>query len=562
MVGRSFYAFVHEEDAAPLRASEQVLHETGVGEATFRVRAEAGDWRWLAGRSQLGDGGRRLATLRDVTDERAHAEEIEELRRTRAAVGKAAGVSAWHIEPTTGAFTFDYHSSLLTRHTGIKLDTFETLCGLTHPADLEALIAWYDRSIREGGEGELITRCVNKDGACIHYRVTYSTEPHPSGLFTIHALSQNITDVAEARDEALRAERLTRHMVEQAPFAAAMFDKGLRHLVISDAWRLMLGLGEAPVVGRTLHELFPKARRRFIAAQKKRRWPARPCAARKIVSSPTTAAPYGSAGRCSPWRSTSGKISGVLAYMSDVSTLVSARREAQANARRLKLAVGAADAAVFEIDHVAKAVWVGPSFARLAGRVPTFEEAIGLWPNVHPDERANGLKIAAEFDTCNPVPFETRLVQSDGSARWVRVHLEVQHDALARPRKVVGLILDIDKRKHQELALADAQRQATVATEAKSRFLANISHEIRTPMNGVPGRPAADQAGAPRHRRPRLDQRGSAIGPHAQRTARRPSGFLQGSRRASSSCTLNCSTRPRCWSASPACLSPPRRPRA
>ena len=486
MVGRSFYAFVHEEDAAPLRASEQVLHETGVGEATFRVRAEAGDWRWLAGRSQLGDGGRRLATLRDVTDERAHAEEIEELRRTRAAVGKAAGVSAWHIEPTTGAFTFDYHSSLLTRHTGIKLDTFETLCGLTHPADLEALIAWYDRSIREGGEGELITRCVNKDGACIHYRVTYSTEPHPSGLFTIHALSQNITDVAEARDEALRAERLTRHMVEQAPFAAAMFDKGLRHLVISDAWRLMLGLGEAPVVGRTLHELFPKARRRFIAAQKK-------ALAGETVRRPEDRLVTHD-GRTlwvrwemQPWRSTSGKISGVLAYMSDVSTLVSARREAQANARRLKLAVGAADAAVFEIDHVAKAVWVGPSFARLAGRVPTFEEAIGLWPNVHPDERANVLKIAAEFDTCNPVPFETRLVQSDGSARWVRVHLEVQHDALARPRKVVGLILDIDKRKHQELALADAQRQATVATEAKSRFLANISHEIRTPMNGVLG---------------------------------------------------------------------------
>ena len=52
-----------------------------------------------------------------------------------------------------------------------------------------------------------------------------------------------------------------------------------------------------------------------------------------------------------PWRDADGRIGGVLAYMSDVSALVAARREAQGSARRLKLAVNAADAAVFEIDY-------------------------------------------------------------------------------------------------------------------------------------------------------------------------------------------------------------------
>ena len=69
----------------------------------------------------------------------------------------------------------------------------------------------------------------------------------------------------------------------------------------------------------------------------------------------------------------------------------------------------------------------------------------------------------------------------------MQLYYELKHDARGRIRKSVGLVLDIDERKRQELALVEAERQALAATEAKSRFLANMSHEIRTPMNGVLG---------------------------------------------------------------------------
>jgi CheY-like chemotaxis protein/nitrogen-specific signal transduction histidine kinase len=51
----------------------------------------------------------------------------------------------------------------------------------------------------------------------------------------------------------------------------------------------------------------------------------------------------------------------------------------------------------------------------------------------------------------------------------------------------VGLVIDIDAQKQQELALTEARHLAESATASKSSFLASVSHEIRTPMNGIVG---------------------------------------------------------------------------
>ncbi|HEX8233043.1 MAG TPA: ATP-binding protein [Caulobacteraceae bacterium] len=164
--------------------------------------------------------------------------------------------------------------------------------------------------------------------------------------------------------------------------------------------------------------------------------------------------------------------------------------ESRVNARRLKLALGAAQAGVFEIDHEAETFWCSPEFVLLIGRQMSYAEACALpWSFVHPDDRAEVREAARVWmkGALLNAPLDLRIVRPDGQSRWVRLYYELKRDVRGRARRSVGLMLDIDERKRQELALIQAEKAAQAGAEAKSRFLASVSHEIRTPMNGVLG---------------------------------------------------------------------------
>ena len=164
--------------------------------------------------------------------------------------------------------------------------------------------------------------------------------------------------------------------------------------------------------------------------------------------------------------------------------------ESRLSARRLKMALSVAQAGAFEIDYETKRFWCSPEFVLLTGRRLTYEQASsGPWPFIHPEDAPD---VAAAFDSWRSGALfnqsvELRVVREDGQTRWVRSYYEVTCGKDGGLKRCVGLMLDIDERKRHMLALAQAERDAQAATEAKSRFLASMSHEIRTPMNGVVG---------------------------------------------------------------------------
>jgi signal transduction histidine kinase/AmiR/NasT family two-component response regulator len=95
-------------------------------------------------------------------------------------------------------------------------------------------------------------------------------------------------------------------------------------------------------------------------------------------------------------------------------------------------------------------------------------------------------------------PCDTTVTLADGLDRrlaWsplraAAAHLyRVRDRALDRRRPGFddGLDVDAPSRSGDDAALQAALQKARAASEAKSRFLANLSHEIRTPMNGILG---------------------------------------------------------------------------
>jgi PAS domain S-box-containing protein len=194
-------------------------------------------------------------------------------------------------------------------------------------------------------------------------------------------------------------------------------------------------------------------------------------------------------------KDSSGALTKVVGVLIDIDArkrqelaLIDARQDAQKNADRLKAALNAGQAGVFETNFLTRSFWCSPEMVRILERQLTFEEAAGVWPIIHPDDVP---RVQAAIDQSQGAQEEARcewrVRLPSGQYRWVEARAQPIYTDDGAFERLVGVILDIDARKRQELALAEAQHAAEAAAEAKSRFLANMSHEIRTPMNGVMG---------------------------------------------------------------------------
>jgi signal transduction histidine kinase/CheY-like chemotaxis protein len=173
----------------------------------------------------------------------------------------------------------------------------------------------------------------------------------------------------------------------------------------------------------------------------------------------------------------------------NVTDLAIARDEANAGAQQLKLALTAARAGVFVYDYAKDEYWMSQQARDLVGEegVAAFEETGKPLVIYHPDDIGQMRDMgAASREAGHAISREARLARKDGDL-WVRVYWQTECDAAGEPVRGVGLLLDIDQQKRQELALTEARLLAESATASKSSFLASVSHEIRTPMNGIVG---------------------------------------------------------------------------
>jgi signal transduction histidine kinase len=172
----------------------------------------------------------------------------------------------------------------------------------------------------------------------------------------------------------------------------------------------------------------------------------------------------------------------------NVTPVAAARDAAAQQSVRLRFALKAAQAGVFEYDYVKKSYWISQATVDLLGPDTLQRAANRPLELLAPEDQERMIKLIGDVERDGRGGSLELRMKRDTGRIWVRIYYDISsRDADGKPLMGVGLLLDIDQQKRQEFALASARRAAEVANRSKSEFLANMSHELRTPLNAILG---------------------------------------------------------------------------
>ncbi|MET3665225.1 PAS domain-containing protein [Caulobacter sp. 1776] len=164
-------------------------------------------------------------------------------------------------------------------------------------------------------------------------------------------------------------------------------------------------------------------------------------------------------------------VGGVLVTAVEISRSVKAEKTLRTTQERYALAREVAGVGAWEWDIRANKVYADARYAELHNVSPEFAgaglPAHSFTPAVHPDDRDRirdiALKAAYEGGDFSE---EYRLVQADGSVRWVFTRGRAYLDKDGQPSRNTGVIVDITERKRVEAELAAARLDLDLAAQA------------------------------------------------------------------------------------------------
>ena len=218
-VGRPLDDFLSPDLLAPLDDAEapRPAPVIEVGEISLEVRTQR-------------NGDLILVSLADVTARAVVDRARDAAHRARAFLFDAAGVTGVHYDPDTELHSVTNESADVLGRSGVTFSIAE-FDAATHPEDMPKTVAAWQRVIMEGATEELEIRSPKAAGGWSRLRLLMRPGRRmASGKYEVFTLSQDVTDLAEARDQAQAQARQLSLALHAAK--AAVFEVDFRHRTV------------------------------------------------------------------------------------------------------------------------------------------------------------------------------------------------------------------------------------------------------------------------------------------------------------------------------------------
>ncbi len=152
------------------------------------------------------------------------------------------------------------------------------------------------------------------------------------------------------------------------------------------------------------------------------------------------------------------------------------KTEAEDLAQRLKFALDALGAAIWEVDFIEQRIVGGEHLAPILGAPLTFEDFTSSHPiTAHPEDQAFVRRAFVDLAVKNvAIDIEHRVERPEGGIRWVRtIGLPVK-GRTGLPRRLVLMTTDETARRSLEIDFSEAMARAEAGLQAKRALLQRL----------------------------------------------------------------------------------------
>lgn len=279
-------------------------------------------------------------------------------------------------------------------------------------------------------------------------------------------------------------------LVDQAPMAMAMFDRGMNYLAASRRWIEHYGRGRDELVGLNHYQVHPDIPDEW------KRIHARGLAGETLKNDEdhwilADGSEHWLSWIVYPWFDEAGAVGGIIISAEDVTERKRMEAALARSEERLRLALRATGDGLWDWDIATDCLILGGSLWEMAGYHPG--EVRGdrrFWRRfVHADDlvKMQALIDSAVIGPNDGCAFDFRMILPGGPYRWMKLRARVAaRDATGKALRMVGTLTDIDDAKAIEGELRQHRTQLEGLVALRTEQLQRSERHLMAVLDAVP----------------------------------------------------------------------------